>query len=69
MKDLALSHINLMNNVTDWKKEVVIVHFPSPTPYKSFEECVYKLQGLSGELARMILRTAGLLGHNEGLVP
>ena len=60
---------DLIKNVTDWKKEVVTVHFPKPTPYVSFKECAYKLQGLAGELGRMILRAAGLLRHNEGLVP
>ena len=62
-------HLNLMRNVTDWKKRIVTVHFPRPNPYKSFEQCAFHLKGLAGELGRMILRAAGLLEAENGLVP
>ena len=61
--------IDWMKNVTNWKKQIVTVHFQTPDPFKSFMQCAYELKGLSGEVARMILRAAGLLAHGEGLVP
>ena len=62
-------HLIIPLNDTNWKKTVVTAHFYDRDPFYSFKQCAFELEGLAGELARMILRASGLLGHRKGRVP
>ena len=59
---------DVINQVKDWKKEPVAIHFVFPDPYENLEETAYKQTGIVGELGRLILRESGLLGRDEGIV-
>ena len=58
-----------MKYAKDWREKAITVHFTFPVYYIGFNDTVHVQSGIAGQLGRKVLRAAGLIGDNEGLVP
>ena len=58
-----------MKYAPDWREKAMSVHFTFPDYYFTISNTVHVVTGMVGEVGRKVLRAAGVIGQNEGIVP